>query len=240
MNIPPFPTSATMHNDMIDEDYAEATPIKAYVIESDEEEEGDEEVEALNVDVLPSREEAAQSARSNLKRYCIIGTVVIILLATAIMVPVYFTVLKIDIDISQSPTAMPSLQPSSAPTTVLFTEYVDKAAQISNRTLLVTPGTVQYKAIYWIYHSDPFGRRDIDDDRLLQRYIAAVFYFSTSMGRGWADCYPGDVACTSNSKKAWFGPWDECEWYGFTECDEEGFVTRFIICKSPLAIRIHP
>ena len=73
---------------------------------------------------------------------------------------------------------------------ILFTDYVDKASEVSNKTLITTPGTAQYKAMKWIYYDDPFGRREVEDERFLQRYIAAVFYFSTSEGNGWSDCYP--------------------------------------------------
>jgi len=233
MSGPPFQTSVgPTTNDRIDEDYAEATPIKAYLVDSDEEEEIDE-IEALNVDVLPTRAQAAQNARSKLRRYGIIGTVVIILLAVAIMVPLSLTVLKSDLqEISYSPSAMPSVQPSWSPTMALFTEYVDKASEVSNKTLITTPGTAQYKAMKWIYYDDPFGRREVEDERFLQRYIAAVFYFSTSEGNGWSDCYPGDVACTSDNKREWFGPWDECEWYAFIECNLDGFVTKFSILNN--------
>jgi len=155
------------------------------------------------------------------------------------MVPIYFLLLKPDAkDVSDVPSNVPSVAPTMAPTETLYNEYVELLSEISNPVMLMTPGTAQYKALKWLYHNDPLyypgGRRELDDARLLQRYAAAVFYYSTSGGRGWHDCYPGDVACTSNSKRAWFGPWDECEWYGFVECDDAGFVTRFIIREYPL------
>lgn len=256
---PPFATTVGVGDDFVEEDYAEVTPIhpntsrqverdaddepinqgtaiKAYVVDSDEES-TTSEIEALNVDVLPTRNEKARIARSKLRQYTIYSVVFIILLVIVIIVPLYFTVLKANPpDISDVPSAFPSVSPSQAPTSVLYSEYVDTVSSVSNPVLLMTPGTAQYRAIRWLYHDDPAGRRDINDDRLFQRYIAAVFYYSTSRGRGWHDCYPGDVACTSNSKKEWFGPWDECEWYGFVQCDENGFVTRFIISKFKMVV----
>ncbi len=214
-----------------DEHMSEDAAIKAYVVDSDEES-TTSEIEALNVDVLPTRKEKAEIARSKLRRNTIYSLFALILLIVIIIVPLYLTVLKADHpESSFAPSSIPSASPSETPTTVLYSDYVDKLSSISTEVQLMTPGTAQYKALRWLYHDDPAGRRDINDKRLFQRYIAAVFYYSTSEGRGWHDCYPGDVACTSNSKREWFSPWDECDWYGFIQCDGEGFVTRFIISK---------
>lgn len=263
-NYPPFPTSVGVGNGVsveedyapenvasihpntggqvigdVDDDYADQPmAIKAYVVDSDAESTASE-IEALNVDVLPTRNEKAKIARNKLRQYTLLSVAFIIVLAVVIMVPLYFTVLKADpLDISEAPSPVPSVSPSQAPTSELFAEYADKVSTISNPVMLMTPGTAQYKAIRWLFHNDPAGRRDLDDDRLLQRYIAAVFYYSTSKGRGWYDCYPGDVSCTSNSKKEWFSAWDECEWYGFSECNEDKLVTRFVISESMMHVNI--
>jgi len=221
-------TDATNNTDT---DTAEENAIKAYVIDSDDESETSE-IYALNVDILPTRVETAKKARSKLRLYTIFAMIFLISLATAIMVPVYILVLKPDpLDRTEPPSMSPSLAPSEAPTEMLFSLYVEKVSEISNPTMVMTPGTAQYKAIQWLYHNDPAGRRDLDNDRFFQRYFAAVFYYSTSKGRGWHDCYAGDTMCTSSSKKPWLSLWDECEWYGFVECDTDGFVTRFVISK---------
>jgi hypothetical protein len=252
---PPFATTLGVNSGEVDVDYAEtnsvhpkcsgnhasdvaiketvvesSSAIKAYIVDSDDESEMSE-IEALRVDILPTRVETAKKARSKLRLYTILAIIFLIILATTIMVPVYVFILKPDpLDRSEPPSMLPSLAPSEAPTEMLYTLYVDKISEISNPTMLMTEGTAQNKAITWLYHHDPASRRDLDDERLFQRYIAAVFYYSTSKGRGWHDCYAGDVLCTSSSKKPWLSMWDECDWYGFVECDN-GFVTRFIICK---------
>jgi len=232
---PAHPTGSENHADemsMCITGTAEISTIKAYVVDSDEDSEISE-IEALHVDILPTRVETAKKARSKLRLYTIFAIIFLILLATAIMVPVYMLVLKPDpLDRTEPPSMSPSLAPSEAPTDILYSQYVEKISEISNPTMLMTTGTAQNKAITWLYHHDPANRRDLDDARLFQRYIAAVFYYSTSKGRGWHDCYAGDVLCTSSSKKPWLSLWDECDWYGFVECDENRFVTRFIIQKN--------
>ena len=225
-------------DDETDEDVDESVnegvaAVKAYIIDSDEES-TNLEVEALDVEFLPSREQKAAIARSKLKKYTIYSVAIIIVLVVAIIVPLYFTVLKSDpLDISDAPSNMPSSAPSQAPTSVLYHDYFNKLSEISDPKLLMTPNTAQYRAIRWLYHDDPADLRNISDARLFQRYIAAVFYYSTSQGRGWYECYPGDRKCT---KTEWLSLSDECEWYGFTKCDENGFVTRFIIGKLPYDI----
>ena len=203
--------------------------VKAYIIDSDEES-TNLEVEALDVEFLPSREQKAAIARSKLKKYTIYSVAIIIVLVVAIIVPLSFTVLKSDPpDISDAPSYMPSSAPSQAPTSVLYYDYFNKLSEISDPKLLMTPKTAQYRAIRWLYHDDQAGLRNLSDERLFQRYIAAVFYYSTSEGRGWYDCYPGDGQCTSEGEE-WFSLSDECKWYGL-KCDQNDFVIRIIIGK---------
>mmetsp|Transcript_15894 Transcript_15894/g.19399 ORF Transcript_15894/g.19399 Transcript_15894/m.19399 type:complete len:244 (+) Transcript_15894:95-826(+) len=231
----PFRTNAYTSSPDIEEDYG---PIEAYVKDDYDDDVSVEEIDDENVNILPSSAEVARKARSKLKLYSIIGSMCILVTVVAVMVPVGLTVLKTETKYTQPPTQAPSVQPSQAPTDLFFTDYVDAFAGVSDRTLINTPGTAQYRASRWIYNFDPV-RRDISDSRLLQRYIAAVFYYSTSQGYGWLDCYPGDVACTSDSKEAWFSSHDECNWFGFTECDRDGHVTRFVICKLVIFSSLH-
>lgn len=210
-----------------DEDYG---PIEAYVKKDDD---TVEEIDAENIDVLPTTSEIAEKARNKLRKYSILGALCLVVTITAVMVPLSLTVLrpKKPIIVDTTPSAAPSSQPSQSPTTQHFTEYVEFFSQISSMDDLTTFGSPQYRASRWIYNFDPL-LRDLSHPRLMQRYIAAVFYYSTSKGEGWADCFPGDVGCTSDSQQSWLSAYDECQWYGFAECNEDGFLTRFVILNN--------
>ena len=224
-----IPTS-TSHNNLLENQSGRA--IQAYTIDSDDESDTSE-VSALQIAVLPTSTENAQKARSKLRRYMYISIVLLIVISAAIMIPIYIFVFKPKPpDISERPSMVPSVAPSFSPTQMLYAEYINKISQISNATLINVPSTPQYQAMRWLYHHDPAGRRDINDPRLFQRYIAAVFYYSTSNGKGWYDCFKSDSACTTGSKKSWLSSWDECEWYGFEKCNEDGLLTKFVILKN--------
>jgi len=177
----------------------------------------DDELEAIDVTIVPTKAEQDQKTRKKMQIYgaaTVFGVVVIIV---AVIVPI-LVFLEKDSNIQQtsSPTQSlsPTLQPTLSPTySQYYLNYVDFFSNISDRALLMTGHTPQHRALQWIYHNDPAGRRPLSHPRLNQRYIAAVFYYSTSQGKGWADCYPGDVLCSSNSKSAWLGSEDECDWY---------------------------
>ena len=223
----PFPTSTTLDQE-VEEDYG---PIEAFV--GDDDDSSAEEIDVEDIDVLPTSAEVAQNARSKLRRYSIFGAICVVLTTVAIMVPVSLTVLRHDRNLripTEFPSAVPSSPPSHAPTTYRYTEYLDVLSNISSIEDLTTRGTAQFRASRWIYKYDPM-QIDLDNPKFIQRYIAAVFYYSTSNGKGWADCYPGDVVCTTDSKQAWFSYHDECDWFGFVQCNQDGFVTRFVISK---------
>ncbi len=224
----PFTTSTTRDKD-VEEDYG---PIEAFV-EGGEDDTSVEEIDEQDVDVLPTSSEVAEKARSKLRVYSIIGSICVVIITIAIMVPVSLIVLRNERNLripTEFPSASPSLQPSHLPTTDLYTDYLEVLSSVSSMENLTDRSTPQYRASRWIYKYDPI-RRDLSHPKFLQRYIAAVFYYSTSNGKGWADCYPGDVLCITDSKQAWFSYHDECDWFGFVQCNREGFVTRFVISK---------
>eukprot|EP00551_Chaetoceros_affinis_P004325 CAMPEP_0203667280 /NCGR_PEP_ID=MMETSP0090-20130426/4150_1 /ASSEMBLY_ACC=CAM_ASM_001088 /TAXON_ID=426623 /ORGANISM="Chaetoceros affinis, Strain CCMP159" /LENGTH=442 /DNA_ID=CAMNT_0050531399 /DNA_START=119 /DNA_END=1447 /DNA_ORIENTATION=- len=228
---PPFATVASLAPREVEEDY-QVAPIEAFV--KDDDDGSVEEIDAENIDVLPTRSEVAQKARKRLRLYSIVGSLCVIITTIGVMVPISLTILRVDPDLtipSDAPSSEPSIQPSISPTGGQYSDYVDVFSQVSDVRLIRTPGSPQYRASRWIYDFDP-ARRAISDARLIQRYIAAVFYYSTSNGSGWADCYPGDVGCTSDSKESWFSSHDECDWFGFRECNDNGFVTSFYIMNN--------
>jgi len=57
-----------------------------------------------------------------------------------------------------------------------------------------------------------------DDENLIQRYVAAVLYYSTE-GDGWSECFQGDTECGQGQsyyggKEAFLSPGSECDWAG--------------------------
>jgi hypothetical protein len=226
----PFATTANTAAQDVEEDYG---PIEAFIKDDFCDDTSIEELDAENIDVLPTRSEVASGARSKLRLYSILGAVCLVITIIAVMVPISLTVLRTNATLkikTYAPSQAPSAMPSQSPTSFEFTEYVTVLSQVSSIELLMTPGSPQYRASKWIYDVDPI-QRSLSDPRLLQRYIAAVFYYSTSNGNGWADCYPGDVGCTSAGKESWFSSHDECKWFGFEDCNDNGFVTRFVISE---------
>ena len=216
----------------------DGSPLQAFLSEVETE-------QPHQVEILPTSSELSRKARSKLRRYSIIGCFCVIIVVSAIMIPLSLTVLrrkKIVVSVNyltaqptEEPSSMPSIQPSQKPSQNLYGKYVQTLSSVSNVTDILNHTTPQYKALRWIYHMDPYGRRHLSDPRLSQRYIAAVFYFSTAGSNNensWIDCFPGDVSCTSNGKLSWFGPYDECDWFGFVECDEQGFLTRFVMINN--------
>lgn len=222
----PFQTSPAQSHD-VEEDYG---PIEAFV-EGEEDDTSIEEIDEEKVEVLPTRSEVAEKARSKIRLYSIIGSLCVVVTTIAIMVPISLVVLRNDRKLrnpTEFPSAIPSIQPSTAPTTVQYTDYLEVLSSVSSMVDLTKRGSAQYRASRWIYE---FDQRDLNHPKLIQRYIAAVFYYSTSNGKGWSDCYFGDKACMEHGKQAWLSIYDECDWFGFVECNRDGFVTRFLISE---------
>jgi len=100
------------------------------------------------------------------------------------------------------------------------------------------PLSPQYLAADWIANVDPmyqkiWGWPEMETTQFLQRYILAVFYFSTG-GDTWKNCKRNDPRCTdgygwmqvegSGGRKGR----DECKWMGI-RCDIPGEITRILI-----------
>jgi len=191
-------------------------------------EDGDDVLEATEVTLVPSKTNKKKRIQSKILLYSL--TIVVVLVIAAI---VAVCVVLRPPPTTESPSLYPTLEPTAPPTKRLYSEYIDFLSNVSEKKLLTTTDTPQYKALQWIYHYDIAGRRPLSNPRLYQRYIAAVFYFSTSLAEEeWSDCFEGDMLCTGNSKHPWLGEEDECDWYGFEECDEYDFVKRFVFLDN--------
>ena len=81
--------------------------------------------------------------------------------------------------------------------------------------------TPQGKAFNWIASLDEMQLCP-GDDRLIQRYVVVVLYFSTN-GGGW------------NDKTSWLNPATECEWAGLT-CNLVGEIVGVELSKYPCLV----
>ena len=105
-------------------------------------------------------------------------------------------------------------------------QLLDIVDQISDLESIVTPGTPQEEAFTWLVNLD--GAQVCPEDTLdvINRYVLAVLYFSTS-GDGWFQCNANDSAVPSmciSSNARFLSEASVCEWFGVV-CDLNGNVT---------------
>ena len=111
--------------------------------------------------------------------------------------------------------------------------------QISRRVLegiVVAENSPQKSALNWILFEDP-KQLCPGASNLIQRFILAVFYFSTD-GHLWDNCYAGskkDGHCSFDGQ--WLSNNDECSWFGLT-CNESGILTEIAFESNNLQGRI--
>ena len=138
---------------------------------------------------------------------------------------------------TKAPTALPRPEwvPSRAPTRVAAdapTTFTPAQVSIFNaiismgiatRSVITSEGTAQHRAAMFLVNDDEL-RLSPGDARLGQRYLAAVFYYSTG-GDWWLDRGSGDGA--------FLGPASECSWKGL-RCNAFGEVTSIEFEKNGL------
>lgn len=125
---------------------------------------------------------------------------------------------------------------------------------VSNPADVDTPGSPQALALEWLINEDPLQLCP-QDKHLIQRYVMAVFYFSTR-GDRWTECSAPPLAedvedhekaieianaeCTlivngyESNSNAWLTNGTECQWGGLG-CNEENFVTRIEMEQNGVA-----
>lgn len=110
---------------------------------------------------------------------------------------------------------------------------------------IAAPNSPYAKALDWIMFDDPMQLEpDGSPPNLVQRYIAAYFYFATTTDGPWrgcedpwrsggetSSCVPnGTDISTLKSEAAWLSNATECKWVG-VRCDERGQITKVLLCK---------
>lgn len=138
---------------------------------------------------------------------------------------------------TSTPTISPSITPTSHPTVPCNMSPQYRADRmlalinvISRSDDVVRSGSPQSLAANWIINGDE-AKLCPQDDTWIQRYILALFYFSTN-GDKWFQCQsPADAglsvseanaACnlttSAEGTNAWLTPESECQWAGIS-CD---------------------
>lgn len=216
-------------------------------------------VEATSAVAVKSEDVLIVEAKKNIFKFIFTGAICVVIVIVAVMVPLSLTVFKPPIPvkiITHEPTPSPSVQPSAfrtySPTTASYTKYVDylvssltvsASSSYHNATeLMRTRETPQHKALEWLFYKDdhlPGGNSQPSngDDRVVrqrfvQRYVLAVFYFSTS-GDGWYSCFAGDTnycLARGRNNKSWLFD-SECAWFGVS-CNDDGWVTSIIFFSN--------
>jgi hypothetical protein len=121
---------------------------------------------------------------------------------------------------------------------------------LSNPADIKTPGTPQYKAFNWIIYDDDYCLCPNNSScELIQRYVMAVFYYSTG-GEKWVNCgaastvcnpsgstYNGFAtsACFKGASERWLAPVSSCRWCG-NVCDDLNHIT----CITQIDISENP
>ena len=87
--------------------------------------------------------------------------------------------------------------------------------------MLNAPGTPQNLAANWLIDDDAFLVCP-GDEKLMQRYVMALFYYSTE-GSSWSSC--GQVGACSETN--FLSAVHECEWAG-TTCNSDLCITEIM------------
>lgn len=180
----------------------------------------DNVVDATGVAIVMSEEEEDKLQQNRFVQVALCICIFLLALAISVTVPIVTTNnagRNAAAMGTRSPTSSPSMAPSTTPTSSPTSALFDATIQliidknISTSGSLFNTGTPQNEALNWITMEDKL-QRSIDDPRYIQRYIAAVWYFSTA-GDNWFDCSRKIARC---QREPFLSNTDECEWDGVT------------------------
>ena len=144
--------------------------------------------------------------------------------------------------------------PTPAPTTIRESFGIrTQVERVVGSEVLEDEESPYSKALDWITFDDPMQLTP-DDPSFIQRYIAAYFYFSTTVDGPWLSCgapedaLSGETKCQFKKLGAIFPltffevPWNrwlsnitECDWAGVL-CDEEGQFRTLDLCEFVLCM----
>ena len=163
----------------------------------------------LEADVID--EDDPKAERRKVIRNACICLVCFIIISISIAVPI---TIKFYTRVTEMPTSMPSFMPSStpsaAPSTEEFKLYMEALYPISGDIdIFYNRSSPQYKALYWLYYDDIYTT--LDSSNFTQRYILAVFYYSTN-GDTWFHCHRNDKVCKDKRRHYLDHSSSECDW----------------------------
>lgn len=184
-------------------------------------------MEASGVAAVMSATEEEDLARKKQKRVMKYGAICFAILIIAIVVPVAVVVSRDagtkEVPESTSPTTMaPTAMPSGAPTSEKFSDFLSMLRDLYENDDLYDAtfsdyNSPQYQAALWAIEEDPLSL-ELEDPRLLNRYVLATFYFSTN-GDEWLQCGRESTLCDDSGE--WLSDSSECYWFGISCVDEE-------------------
>ena len=95
----------------------------------------------------------------------------------------------------------------------------DVLSAVSSLDALLNISKAEHKAFVWIDEHDKLIVCAHTQNRVLQRYVAALFYFSMH-GDEWLNCrsWTSDVLGDCSGSQRWLDKSHECEWFGVS-CD---------------------
>ena len=207
-----------------DSGYGEAEGIQAFV--------ADTVVDATGVAVILSEEEEERMERRRNKKLIIrVGIVGSIIILAIVILASVFAGGSPAPPPTDAPSEAPTMAPTFAPTTSSFSVFADKFAPFSGTDVFSDRSTPQYKALQWITRDDDLSQ-GLTDQRLVQRYILAVFYYAVG-GNNWTKCNLGDTKCVDDDLNSWLSETNECTWLGLS-CDDQDLIDEinFGMCIS--------
>ena len=105
------------------------------------------------------------------------------------------------------------------------TLIVTRINSVTELSVIKDSSTPQYKALAWIVNEDK-KKLCPTDPFLVQRYVSALLYYSTS-GDDWTKCSSKTKSqCPSDDSDVshrWLSKEHECEWFGLA-CNDEGII----------------
>jgi hypothetical protein len=121
-------------------------------------------------------------------------------------------------NVTSAPTMIPTMTPTAPPTTSRFFIMCDVIASSFEDDF--PNSTLQDSVLNWLADEDPASLAvDTNPTMLLERYIAALFYFAMQYDYecGWSD-YPG-----------WLSENPVCLWKGLN-CTDQGLLATMELC----------